>query len=121
VSWNGDTNPWERPGTWDDYGQLLVKQVLAKHSAVFVMFLEDPMDADLNDRAVRYIGNHRKYGRHALGFLDGHAEYKATDTRAWCGVGWAAINPAWVRIGGVVVTLPAGYTSPFANCNPPPR
>ena len=119
IEWNGDSDPWTRPGTWDDYGQLLVKQVLAKHSATFVMYLEDPMDADLNDRFPRYKGNHGKFDKHCVGFLDGHAEYKATDSRGWCGLGWQAINVEWIRTVGVT-PLPASYTDMLTvNCNPP--
>jgi prepilin-type N-terminal cleavage/methylation domain-containing protein len=117
VLWNeAACNPWTGPGTWNDLGKVLVKQVLAKHSATFVMFLEDPMDWALNQHT-QEIGNHGKMGRNGLGFLDGHAEYKATDTRVWCGVGWAAINPEWVRT--VEVTpRPVAYGEFFVNCDP---
>jgi hypothetical protein len=67
------------------------------------------------------MGNHKKFGRNSLGYLDGHAEYKYTDTRAWCGPGWQAINPEWIKT--VDRTPPIHYESSGAvndkNCDPP--
>lgn len=122
VNWNGDTDPWTKPGDWNDYGHELVKNVLNKQSASYVMFLEDPMDIGIVSwRKVQEMGWHGKFSRHCVGYLDGHAEYKFCDTRGWCGPGWEAINKEWIKTedrtppiyyeqGGVVNEM---------NCNPP--
>jgi len=120
VDWNGDRSPWNAPGTWQDYGQLNIKMVLAKHSSTFVMFLPDPMDWGVwaSNKTVE-VGNHGKFGKHSLGMLDGHAEYSYCDTRGWCGVGWEVINPDWVNIWGNT-PKPAHYWDwTNKNCNPP--
>ena len=59
------------------------------------------------------------YGRwkNSLAFLDGHAEYKYTDTRGWCGVGWKMINPNWIRHQGVRKP-PICYEKAGKNCDP---
>jgi len=119
VDWNGDRNPWVQPGSWQQIGQLLVKQVLAKHSSTYVMYLPDPMDWALDDmNKTIEVGNHGKFGKHCLGFLDGHAQYMYCDTRSWCGVGWEAINPQWVKLWGNT-PKPAHYFNwTDKNCNP---
>ena len=121
LIYNGtqDSDLWNPPGTWTDYGKILVKQVLAKHSATFVMFLEDPMDYALTQQT-QELGNHGKFGRNAIAFLDGHATYTATDTRNWCGLGWEAINPEWVQH---IETQsepprPVAYPEIFITCDP---
>jgi prepilin-type N-terminal cleavage/methylation domain-containing protein len=123
VNWNGDTDPWTKPGDWNDIGHELVKNVLTKQSASFVMFIEDPMDWGVS-RAVhqQMLGWHGKFSRHCVGFLDGHAEYKMIDTRGWCGPGWEVINKEW--ISSVDRTPPIHYdtTSGSTNeytCDPP--
>jgi len=120
VWFDGDSDPWSKPGDWTDIGHELVKNVLAKYSGTFVMYLEDPMDWAINKSVVE-IGSHGKFGRNPLGFLDGHAEYKATDTRGWCGLGWTAINPNWAKT--VDYTPPIYYGQPVGgvakNCDPP--
>jgi prepilin-type N-terminal cleavage/methylation domain-containing protein len=112
-------DPWANMGNnWLILGRALVRDVTARHSGTFIMFFEDPMNWGLLQRT-REVGNHIKFSKHCLGFLDGHAEYKFTDTRAWCGVGWAGINPAWVRRPG-----PGGAPWPYyyvdydKNCDP---
>jgi prepilin-type N-terminal cleavage/methylation domain-containing protein len=120
LYYNGtlDNNPWESPGTWTDYGRILVKQVLAKHSATYVMFLEDPMDWGLANQTTE-LGNHGKFGRSPIGFLDGHASYTATDTRNWCGLGWEAINQVWIRSRYEdTIQRPIAYNNSLFNCNP---
>ena len=117
VDWNGNTDPWSAPGTWQDIGRLLVRVTMARHSSTFVMFLEDPMDWGLYN-SVMELGNHGKFGKNAMGFLDGHAEYMSTDTRGWCGLGWVAICPDWVKTWGNI-PKPAHYTDMDKNCDPP--
>lgn len=121
VDWNGNRDPWFPPGSWPERGALLVRQVTQKHAAVFGMFLESPIIRGRHDEVV-VVGDHGKFGRNVVGFLDGHAAYLYMDTRAWCGPGWALINPSWVRTYGHV-PKPAHYhqwlTPPRKNCDPP--
>ena len=120
LKYNGTDDPdcFRPPGTWTDYGKILVKQVLAKHSATFVMFIEDPMDWALNQQT-QEVGNHGKFGRNPIGFLDGHALYTVTDTRNWCGLGWEAINPEWVQhTGQTGPPRPVSYVDFFTTCDP---
>jgi prepilin-type N-terminal cleavage/methylation domain-containing protein len=112
-----DGNLWEPPGTWSEYGQIMVKSVLAKHAATFVMFLEDPMDYNLSLQ-LQGIGNHGKFSRNPLGFLDGHAVYTVTDTRNWCGLGWEAIDAEWVQRVGQDPPRPVAYPEWFISCDP---
>ena len=121
LIYNGtqDGDLFRPPGTWTDYGKILVKQVLAKHSATFVMFLEDPMDWALSQQT-QEIGNHGKFGRNSVAFLDGNAAYMATDTRNWCGLGWEAINPEWVQHLETQSEppRPVAYPEIFVTCDP---
>jgi prepilin-type N-terminal cleavage/methylation domain-containing protein len=115
-----DSSPTQA-GDWQEVGKVLVKQVLSKHSSTFVMFIEDSMDIAI-DELKTSVGNHGKVNKHAMGYLDGHADYKTADTRGYCGVGWAAINPEWVRrVGaGAYVPTPVSYASAAKpTCNPP--
>ncbi len=116
VNFHGDTDPWQDGFTWIDIGRELVKKVLAKYSGSYVMYLDDPMDWGVGHGTAE-MGAHGKFSRHVVGFLDSHAEYKLMDTRAWCGVGWSAICPEWVRIAQEPKTT--YYTIPEKNCNPP--
>jgi hypothetical protein len=120
VNWYGDSDPWNKPGDWCDYGHQLVRDVLAKYASSYTMYLDDPMDFAVGTKTI-IMGNHKKFGRNSLGYLDGHAEYKYTDTRAWCGPGWQAINPEWIKT--VDRTPPIYYESSGAvndkNCDPP--
>lgn len=103
-------DPWGPPenqgGNWRVIGRAVVRECQAKHASTFVMFLEDPMDFGLprpddgKPVGTLEMGNHGRLAKNSIGFLDGHAEYKYTDTRRWCGPGWAAIVPSW-RFNGV--------------------
>lgn len=113
-----DDNMWQPPGTWTVYGKILLDQVLARHSASFALFLEDPMDYALN-QATLEVGNHGERGKHSLGYLDGHADYVFRDTRNWCGVGWEAINPDWVwNTSYPEPPRPVSYPEPYISCHP---
>ena len=114
VNWHNDTTPWEKPGDWVDIGRDLVRAVLDKFAATYVMFLEDPLDLSIGAHTLE-LGNHGKFATHCIGALDGHAEYRRLDTRRWCGPGWATIVPAWVR---TVDYTPLIYYSPDdKNCD----
>jgi prepilin-type N-terminal cleavage/methylation domain-containing protein len=122
ILWNGGyadgpdvRRPTAQP-TWSVLGRILVKQVLAKHSATFLMYLEDPMDYALYSR-VGEIGSHGKFNRNCLGFLDGHAAYMVTDTRSWCGLGWEAINQEWIQRVGQDPPRPVSYADFAVDCN----
>jgi prepilin-type N-terminal cleavage/methylation domain-containing protein len=123
VNWYGDTDPWTKPGDWNEIGHQLVKDVLIKHSSRYLMFLEDPLDWALPDvTGVIEMGWHGKFGRHSVGYLDGHADYKFLDTRAWCGPGWAALNEEWVRTEDRTPPIYYDTTSGAVNsmnCDPP--
>jgi hypothetical protein len=121
VNWYGDTNPWTKPGDWNEIGRQLVRDVLTKHSATYVMFLEDPMDWSMFSRLIE-MGNHGRFGRHCMGFLDGHADYKYADTRSWCGLGWEAIDTEWVVTVDHTPPIHYDLTSGSVNdknCDPP--
>jgi prepilin-type N-terminal cleavage/methylation domain-containing protein len=87
---------------WMMLGRACVKEVLARHASSFVMFLEPsmadglPRPSDGKPVGTLAMGNHGRLAKNCLGFLDGHAEYKYTDTRRWCGPGWSAIVPTWI-------------------------
>ena len=119
VNWHGDTDPWTKPGDWNDIGHELVRNVLTKQSSTYVMFMEDPMDASYGSTArAPEMGYHGKFSRFSVGFLDGHAEYKKFDTRGWCGPGWEAINKVWLPTLGNEQP-PIYYTGENVNCEPP--
>lgn len=122
VNWWGDADPWTKPGDWDDILRELARSVLASRADTFTWFLEDPMDWGVASwTKIITTGNHGEFGKHSCGYLDGHADYQFRDTRGWCGVGWEAINRAWVV--SEYFTPPIHY-EPFGtvndyNCDPP--
>jgi prepilin-type N-terminal cleavage/methylation domain-containing protein len=120
VTWPGDLyGPFRPPITYIDIGRDLVRNVLAKQSSTYVMFMEDPMDASFASSArVPEMGYHGKFSRFSVGFLDGHAEYKKMDTRGWCGAGWEALNKSWAHTPGFGLP-PIYYTPVEMNCEPP--
>jgi prepilin-type N-terminal cleavage/methylation domain-containing protein len=120
VNWYGDTDPWTKPGDWNDIGHQLVKDVLIKHSSMYIMYLDDPMDFAVGTKTI-IVGNHKKFGWNSLGFLDGHAEYKFTDTRGWCGLGWQAINAEWIKTEDYTppIHYQPGTGAIDKNCDPP--
>jgi prepilin-type N-terminal cleavage/methylation domain-containing protein len=120
VIWHGDQAYYSKPMGWQNIGRELVKGVLLKHSATYVMFLEDPMDWGLG-YAIGEIGNHGKFMRHSVGFLDGHADYKAIDTRGWCGTGWEAINAEWVRTEDYTPPITYNSRNEYESTNTTPK
>jgi prepilin-type N-terminal cleavage/methylation domain-containing protein len=122
VQWHDSTaSPWGKPGDWNDLGHEIVRDALRKYASSYTMYLDDPMDFAVGTKTI-VVGNHGKFGRHALGFLDGHADYKFVDTRGWCGPGWQAINSEWIRTEDY--TPPIYYRSGSGgvidkNCDPP--
>jgi type II secretory pathway pseudopilin PulG len=117
VSWNGDTDPWTKPGDWSDYARALMHDVQSRQAATFTWLLEDPMDWGIASTIVM-PGNHGEWGKHSCGYLDGHGDYLYRDTRGWCGVGWEAINLAWARTPDY--TPPVWYAGLVNKvCDPP--
>lgn len=113
----GPGSPWKNDG-WAVRGRALVRESQAGFSGRFTLLFEDAVDWSLYD-LTQEIGYHRKFSKHAAGYLDAHAEYRLLDTRSYCGPGWVTINPNWVK------SSPgwAGYwyyTVGTINCEPPP-
>jgi len=123
LTWPGDLyGPFIPPITYIDIGRELVRNVLAKQSSTYVMFMEDPMDASYGSSArAPEMGYHGRFSRYTVGFLDGHAEYKKIDTRGWCGTGWETLNKTWAHTLGTGGTglPPIFYTLEEMNCEPP--
>jgi prepilin-type N-terminal cleavage/methylation domain-containing protein len=106
---------------WSMTGQRLVKDVLAKQSATYTMYIEDPIDYGYGF-GVMMLGNHGKFGRHTMGFLDGHASYLKMDTRGWCGVGWEGINKTWARTVDYTPSPPRyNASNTYETTNPHPK
>jgi len=66
---------------------------------------------------MRTMGNHKQFGKHSMGFLDGHAANMAADTRHWGGQGWRSINAKWIRYPGRPVPEPYRYSSDYTARN----
>ncbi len=115
-----DTNvdEWAAFGSgWLRLGKALINDTLGGATANLGMFLEDAMSWGLRDK-IQMMGSHRKFSKHSIGFLDGHADFQYADTRGWCGVGWSTINPNWVYKFGMRKP-PIHYTLSDKNCDPP--
>ena len=123
-----NVDPWGPQGpnagaNWQMIGRSAVRESLSRFASTFIMFLEDPMDWGLPapDEGVQgklEMGNHGRLGKNALGFLDAHAEYKATDTRRWCGLGWSVIVPTWRYNGLKSPPIYYKVDSYKVNCDP---
>ncbi len=112
-------SPWQNDG-WARRGRAMVRESQAGFSGRYAMLFEDAVDWALND-TTQEMGYHRKFSKHAVGYLDSHAEYKLMDTRGWCGPGWVTINPNWVKTGNAGWTGPWYYSAATGkNCEPPP-
>jgi len=114
-------DPWGNAGAnWMKIGRALVREVLAKYSSTYVMFLPDPMDWGVHyENMNQMVGSHGKFSKHSCGFLDGHAEYLFCDTRSFGGAKWTAINPSWISRWGQARPMPIHYTSMNYNIDPP--
>lgn len=82
----------------------------------FVILLEENMDYAV-DSEQRMVGDHGKYSRFSMAFLDGHATNQYADTRNWCDRGWMLINPRWVDPDNSR-GLPIRYKDADKNCDP---
>ncbi len=106
---------WQQNG-WEILGKLLTKHALAKQVSTYTMFLEDPMDWSFFE-TTQEIGNHKRFSKHNVGFLDGHAKYMTMDTRSWCGPGWEAISTDWIF--DFYTDKPIYYEDSDKDCEPP--
>ena len=98
--------------------QTLVRDGQAGFSGRFAFYLEDKMDWALNVRQ-QLMGDHMRFSKYVIGFLDGHADYVYADTRGWCGKGWMVINPMWVNDDTLNPNRTTEYRRPQKNCDPP--
>lgn len=104
-------------GGWEYLSRRFIQDLMGGYAATICLFIEDPMDFALGEDNIVEVGNHGKLNKHVGGFADGHADYKTMDTRGWCGVGWAVINPNWIYERGTVKQI--YYPDRAKNCNPP--
>lgn len=111
---------WSGPGYSGQNCRTLVRQMLRDvfktQASTLTFFYEDPMDFSFKDMTLQ-VGNHMKLARHSAGYLDGHAEHRHYDTRSWCGIGWQAINRAWVWREGQ--EAPPFHYDAGKDCEPP--
>lgn len=117
---NTDGGYWYNKGEgWSRVGAALVRETRAGFSSRFAMIIEDPLDWGFANR-IQTQGYHKVFSRHSIGFIDGHSENKSVDTRGYCGVGWTAINPGWVKTTDPPYQPdPWWYLPPKKNCDPP--
>ncbi len=90
----------------------------------YVLYWENPMDWALNQRhsassptLTQELGDHKRFSYYSMAFIDGHAENRYADTRAYCGPGWVSLNPDWVRTPTLAQSI--FYTVSNKNCDPP--
>ncbi len=80
--------PPSGPNPWLHQSNAFVKIQLRWDATRFVILNEDPFDSALWFHIPRR-GWHKKWNRHSLLFLDGHAANKQTDTsKGTSGLGW---------------------------------
>ncbi len=106
-------------GGWTTMVRDAMRDAMFKHPSTFATFWEDPMDWAISQSPlIQIMGTHRKWSKHSLGFLDGHAANMQIDTRRYCGPSWYALNPEWIPWPG----QPKGdywYTNiRWRHCNP---
>jgi prepilin-type N-terminal cleavage/methylation domain-containing protein len=120
TNWEGgDMDPWANHGAgWAKLGRRLIGDTMGGHVSTITFILEDPFLYALQRDRIQAMGYHGKFSKHSAGYLDGHADYMFRDTRSWCGVGWQALNPNWVRRIGQRKP-PIYYTDATKNCDPP--
>jgi prepilin-type N-terminal cleavage/methylation domain-containing protein len=99
-----------------------IRTAMNKHSSEFIMFWEDPMDYGINlSDPISVMGQHKKFSRYSVMFLDGHVRNMRLDLRKFCGPGWYASIPEWIPPGFMqVATGEYTYTNyTERNCDPP--
>lgn len=90
--WEGHPS-WYRLDSMSIAGEQMLQRKIGAEAARFAMFCESKMNAYMYDArpangyfgvsAIQELGVgwHRKFSTYAMGFLDGHAEYRYVDTR----------------------------------------
>ena len=106
------------PIGWYRLGQKLVRESRGGYTGRLIWYYEETLDYPLTDKTVHAgdLPHHNQYGMYVLGFLDGHGAYKKIDIKQWCGEGWMAINPYWIKKDNP--TSDVWYTSAQKNCDP---
>jgi prepilin-type N-terminal cleavage/methylation domain-containing protein len=97
--------------------QAIVRNGSKGFASRFLWYYENQADWALFNRWLA-IGNHRKFNRHSVGYLDGHAKYIRMNTRSMAGPNWTIINPAWVRRAFQPRPAPIWYVSLLVNEDP---
>lgn len=101
INWNWLASPpWSnKVAIYQDLGKMsaggreLLRDKIGRHSSEFVLTMEGPMNALMQDarpsdgsygqsclQQLR-MGWHKRYSRYSVSFLDGHAEHRFIDTR----------------------------------------
>lgn len=91
-----DFDPMKPKKSWERAHTTLFRDGLNGFAARYAMYFEDPVDWCINEK-VQIMGNHKQFSTHAIGFMDGHANYLFMDTRKWCDSGWTFLNPNWLK------------------------
>jgi prepilin-type N-terminal cleavage/methylation domain-containing protein/prepilin-type processing-associated H-X9-DG protein len=91
-SWAAARFVSESPSHWLQRANAFLRVQSQKFSSSFVIIYEDPFDSAQWNRIPR-LGWHRKWNRHNLLFLDGHAASTLANTAAGTrGVGWKSAS-----------------------------
>ncbi len=92
-------NPWRNTGKgWQENLNVLLRSGVDITSR-YAFFWDGSFDYGAY-AAVQTMGDHKKFSRHSLAFLDGHAANVFVDTRKYCGRNANVLYERWVwRIG----------------------
>ena len=82
-------------GPWTRNMRALMQNTRASVLSELVFFTEDTHQYSLQS-TLPYEGAHGQMNKFNAGFLDGHAEYREFDPKAWGGDNWTLINPDWL-------------------------
>jgi prepilin-type N-terminal cleavage/methylation domain-containing protein/prepilin-type processing-associated H-X9-DG protein len=91
-NWAAGSFVGDVPIRWLQRANAFLRVQLQKFSATFIIIFEDPFDSAQWNRIPRY-GWHRRWNRHNLLFLDGHAANLMTNTSDGSrGLGWKSAS-----------------------------
>jgi len=91
-NWSAGRFDNDVPSRWLQRSNAFLRVQLQKFSATFIIIYEDPFDSAQWNRIPR-SGWHRKWNRHNLLFLDGHAANLMTNTTQGSrGTGWKSAS-----------------------------
>lgn len=103
------------PMGWYRLGQKLVRESRSGFTSRIIWYYEEPLDYPLTEKRITR-GHHGKLNHFIVGHLDGSAMYRKIDPREWCGPGWMAINPYWVKKDNPGSDV--FYNQDSKNCDP---